>query len=321
MLTNPTLMKLYYDKLEESLSSAGFQIFPPLVIADGEKLKSLESLGYCYDQLVKHRADRSSLLLTLGGGVITDLGGVVAATYMRGISLAHLPTSLLAQVDAAIGGKAAVNHTRAKNVIGCFYQSRLVLVDPLVLGTLSQRHYLNGLAEVIKIGLVSNPKLFRSIEKNIDALVERRKAELHRLIMLAIRQKIKITARDPYEQGVRKILNLGHTFAHALEAYGKYDSLLHGEAVALGMLVALKLSFDLKIGSAEILQSVQALLKQAGLPTRIKRLDLKEIWEIMYLDKKAGYGKINFVLLEGVGQPKLKSVNFDDFKQAVEIIC
>src|SRR3972149_3840873 len=320
VLTNTTLRKLYYGKLQESLSQAGFRVHPLLVIPDGERFKSLDSLRYCYDRLINYKADRESLLLTLGGGVITDLGGAVAATYMRGIKLVHVPTTLVAQVDASVGGKNGINHTRAKNIIGSFYHAQMILVDPQVLETLSQRHYLNGLVEVIKIGLVSNPGLFSFIQNNIDPLLQRQKKTLLKLIVSSIRQKLEITTTDPQEQGLRKILNFGHTFGHALETKSNYTKLSHGETVSLGILVALKLSLDLKLANTKLLKMVQSLLQVAGLPTQMKRVDIRQIWEIMYMDKKAGYGRINFVLLEELGKPILRAVNFQDFKRAIEII-
>jgi len=319
-LTNTTLVKMHYPKLKKSLFRNGLKVGPPMVISDGERFKNLKSLSFCYDRLVEHQADRKSVLVTLGGGVITDLGGMLAATYMRGIRLVHIPTTLLAQVDAAIGGKSGVNHPGAKNTIGCFYQPDLILIDPLVLSTLSQRHYLNGLAEVIKIALVADTPLFKFLQQNIFAIIERKKSPLMKMIGSAVKSKINITTRDTFEKDLRKNLNLGHTFGHALEAEGRYRNILHGEAVSLGMLVALQLSVDMKIGKRETLEAVQALLEQVGLPTKIKRLDTQALWEIMYLDKKAGYGKINFVLLKKIGKPSIKAIEYHQFKQACRVL-
>lgn len=320
VLTNTTLLSLHYRELKKSLFQNGLKVSPPTVIPDGERFKNLKSLRYCYDRLAKQKADRKSVLVTLGGGVITDLGGMLAATYMRGIKLVHLPTTLLAQVDAAIGGKTGVNHPQAKNSIGCFYQPDLILIDPLVLSTLSHRHFQNGLAEVIKMALVADPPLFKFLQQNSFAIVERKKSPLVRIIASAVKSKINITTGDPYEKDLRKILNLGHTFGHALEAHQKYENVLHGEAVSLGMLVALQLSTDLKIGTLKMLDEVKILLEQAGLPTRIKRLDTQALWEIMYLDKKAGYGKINFVLLRKIGKPVIKAIEYHQFKQACRVL-
>jgi 3-dehydroquinate synthase len=320
ILTNPTLQNLHYGKLKESLSQSGYNLNLPIVIPDGERFKNLKSLSFCYDRLVKHQADRKSVLVTLGGGVITDLGGMLAATYMRGIRLVHIPTTLLAQVDAAIGGKAGINHPGAKNMIGCFYQPNLILIDPLVLNTLSQRDYLNGVAEVIKIALVADTLLFKFLKQNIFAIIERKKSPLMKMIGSAVKSKINITTRDTCEKDLRKILNLGHTLAHALEAHQKYKNILHGEAVSLGMLVALQLSVDLKIGTLKMLDDVKALLEQAGLPTKIKRLDTQALWKIMYLDKKAGFGKINFVLLKKIGKPSIKAIEYHQFKQACRVL-
>jgi len=320
VLTNATLNKRHYPKLKAGLVSSGLKLAPAIVIENGERYKNLKSLKHCYDFLAEQKADRQSLLITLGGGVITDLGGVVAATYMRGIRLVHIPTTLLAQVDAAIGGKTAVNHRRAKNIIGTFYHPILVLIDPLTLATLDQRQYLNGLVEVIKIGLVASPSLFKFIESNRGRILVKRKTVLTRIIKAAVRRKLEIVRRDPTEQGFRRILNFGHTFAHALETRQGYRNLLHGEAVCLGMLVALKLSADLKLGSCETLGRVKNLLEAVKLPTKVKKPDAKALWQIMALDKKSGYGRINFMLLEKIGKPILKSVRFEQFEQAVEVL-
>jgi 3-dehydroquinate synthase len=319
VLTNSTVRKLHYKELQESLKQAGFD-GRVLVMPDGEEFKSLESLGSGYDFLVKHKADRSSLLIALGGGVITDLGGMLAATYMRGIKLVHIPTTLLAQVDAGIGGKAAVNHTRAKNAIGCFYQPNLVMIDPTVLSTLNQREYLNGLAEVIKIALVADPSLFKFLKRNLRAIVERKVPYVTQTISQAVKKKLEITQKDPFERGLRKILNFGHTFGHALEAQKKFSRISHGEVVSLGMLVALQLSADLRIGNETTLTAVKELLEQGGLPTKIKKLDSKALWKIMYLDKKANSGRINFVLLKEIGKPIVKAGEYEQFRRACRVL-
>jgi 3-dehydroquinate synthetase len=240
---------------------------------------------------------------------------------MRGIKLVHIPTTLLAQVDASIGGKTAVNHPRAKNTVGCFYQPNLVMIDPTVLRTLSQSEYLDGLAEVIKIALVTDPPLFEFLKRNLKAILGRSSPYVAQMVYRAVRKKIEITQKDPFERGLRKILNFGHTFAHALEAQKKFGRISHGQAVSLGMLVALQLSADIKLGNETTLRIVTELMEESGLPIKIKKLDTKALWKIMYLDKKANFGRINFVLLKKIGKPVVRAVEYEQFKQACGVLC
>lgn len=319
VLTNPKVYKLYYEKLRDSISREGLRI-TPIKIPDGERFKNLISLKKVYDHLVKERADRESVLIGLGGGVIGDLAGTVAATYMRGIPLVHIPTTLLAQADASIGGKTALDLPQAKNLMGCFYPAQLVIIDPLVLNTLTKKDFLNGLVEIIKIGLVSNPKILRFIQNNHGKILQKDFFYLQKLISTAVVEKVKITNLDPFDRGVRKILNFGHTFGHALETYKDYQNITHGEAVGLGIIVALKLSADLKLTNDGLCPDVKHLFTEIGLPTQIKSLNLRKIWEIMNLDKKVKKTQVIFVLLKDIGKPLLKSVNEKSFYKAAEII-
>jgi len=319
VLTNSKVYKLYFEQLVNSIAKQGLKT-TPIIIPDGERFKSLNSLKKAYDQLVKEKADRESLIVGLGGGVIGDLAGTVAATYMRGITLVHIPTTLLAQADASIGGKTALDLPQAKNLMGCFYPAQLVIIDPLVLNTLTKKDFLNGLVEIIKIGLVSNPKILRFIQNNYGKILQKDIFYLQKLISTAVVEKIKVTNLDPFDRGVRRILNFGHTFGHALETYKNYQETTHGEAVSLGILIALRLSADLKLANDSLYSEVKNLFQDIGLPTKIKSLNLKKVWEIMNLDKKAKDGKVNFVLLKDIGKPLLKSVNEKSFYKAAEII-
>ncbi len=319
VVTNPKVYKLYYEKLRESLSDEGLKV-TLIKIPDGERYKNLDSLKKAYAHLVKERADRESVLIGLGGGVIGDLAGTVAATYMRGISLVHIPTTLLAQADASIGGKTALDLPQAKNLVGCFYPAQLVIINPLVLKTLLKKDFLNGLVEIIKIGLVSNPKILNFIQKHYEQILEKNIFHLQKLISMAVVEKVRITNLDPYDRGVRKILNFGHTFGHALETYKNYQKITHGEAVSLGIQVALKLSEDLKLTNDSLSSEVKNLFTEMGLPTHIKSLNLRKIWEIMNLDKKVKDGKVNFILLKALSKPILKAVNEKSFYKAAEII-
>ncbi len=319
VLTNPKVYKLYFEKLKKSISKQEWKV-SLILIPEGERFKSFESYQKVIVKLVQEKADRNSLLIALGGGVISDLAGTVAATYMRGISLIHIPTTLLAQTDASIGGKTAVNLTQAKNLVGCFYPAKLVLSDPLVLKTLDEKNFLNGLVEIIKIGLVSNKKIYEFGQKNYRQILQRDDSYLQQLISLAAKEKVRITNLDPFDRGLRKILNFGHTFGHTLETYKNYKKISHGEAVSLGILVALKLSCDLKLISEDLLSEVKDLFSKIGLPTQIKSVNLGKIWGIMNLDKKVQNRKVNFVLIKDIGKPKLQPVAEKSFYKAAKII-
>ncbi len=315
VVTNPRIRRLYFEDLRRSLCQAGCGRITIISIPEGEVHKDLKYLMTCYHKLILHDADRLSLIITLGGGVISDLGGMAAATYMRGIKLAHIPTTLVAQVDASIGGKTAVNHERSKNIFGSFYQADCVILDPLVLTTLSRREYLSGLVEIIKISLISNPRLFKYLCKNISRLKRRNSIGLRNIIQEALELKLNIVTQDPNDFGLRKMLNFGHTLGHALETITRYGRYSHGEAVALGILVSLKLGRN-----NSTFAQVQKLFNQIDLPTKIRRVSPKTLWKFMRLDKKSGFGRVNFVLLRGIGKPYVKNVSFQDFKRALEVI-
>lgn len=317
VLTDSKVYTLYYEKLRSSISKAGFRVVP-IKIPQGERFKNLTTLKKVFELLVRKKADRESLLIGLGGGVIGDLAGTVAATYMRGITLVHVPTTLLAQADASIGGKTALDLPQAKNLMGCFYPARLVIIDPLVLNSLSKIDFLNGLVEIIKMGLVANPKILKFIQDNYPKILKRDISYLQKLIAMAVTEKVRITNADPYDRGVRKILNFGHTFGHALESYNKYKKITHGEAVSLGILVGLNLSENLKLSNGDFHQEVKNLFTELGLPTQVKILNLREIWGTMSLDKKVKNRKVNFVLLKDIGKPILRPVNEKSFYRATQ---
>ncbi len=319
VLTNPKVYKLYYARVKMSFSRQNLKMLP-IVIPDGERYKNIETYQKVLRRLMSEKADRESVLTGLGGGVIGDLAGTVAATYMRGICLVQIPTTLLAQVDAAIGGKTALDFPQAKNLMGCFYPPRLVLIDPLVLSTLDQQNFLNGLVEAIKLGLVSKKSLWEFIQKNYTKILARDNFYLQKLIVQAVRGKVRITTSDPFDRGVRNILNFGHTFGHALETYRHYHNISHGGAISLGILVALKLSVNLKLISPKLFSQVLDLFLEMGLSAKVKGLDLKEIWQITALDKKAKNREVNFILLKGIAQPTIQAVLEKDFYKAAEVI-
>jgi 3-dehydroquinate synthase len=286
----------------ESLRAAGFA---PVVVEvpDGEAAKSLDEARVLWDAFLGHGLDRGSAVVAVGGGVVGDLTGFAAATYMRGIASVLVPTTLLAQVDASVGGKVAVNHPRAKNLIGAFHQPRLVLVDPATLATLPERDYRSGLAEVVKTGAALNAELFSTLEQSLAAIRGREPALLEAVIATCCAEKATIVEQDEREEsGLRMVLNYGHTVGHALEALGGYQTWTHGEAVAVGMTVAARLSSRLRLIDAETAARQTGLLTALGLPTRFDAPAPRELWDALRHDKKARDGRVPFVLLKGLGR-------------------
>jgi len=291
-------------------------------VHDGEKYKTLSTAKYLYDELLKRKADRTTTLIALGGGVIGDLTGFVAATYMRGLPLVHIPTTLLAQVDSSIGGKVAVDHPLAKNIIGSFYQPKAVYTDPEVLQTLSDKDIKNGMIEAIKIAVIKSPVFFKWLEKNIDQLLKKHKDLLCEVVKEAVLLKADIVLRDPWESGLRKILNFGHSIGHALEVGAGYQDLSHGEAVALGMLIETKIACNRGMCSEEFEEKIRKILpsprKREPIFKYIKNIDHNQLWKTLTLDKKNSQGKIIFILLKVLG----KVVIVDDInkKEVIEAL-
>ncbi|HEV8674756.1 MAG TPA: 3-dehydroquinate synthase [Methylomirabilota bacterium] len=289
----------------ESLGGAGFA---PVVIEvpEGEIAKSLEQAGALGNAFLGHGLDRGSTVVAVGGGVVGDLAGFAAATYMRGIGYVQVPTTLLAQVDASVGGKVAVNHPRAKNLLGAFHQPRLVLIDPATLETLPEREYRSGLAEVIKTGAALNAELFTTLEANLPALGRRQPDVLEAVIANCCAEKATIVEQDEREEsGLRMVLNYGHTVGHALESAGGYRTWLHGEAVAVGMVVAARLAVRLRLTDARTGERQVALLAAVGLPTAFETPSPRELWETLRHDKKAREGRVPFVLLKALGRAEV----------------
>jgi len=262
VITNPLVNCFYGVKLLSSLKKGGFNLnlIDLIEISDGEKYKSLSTAKYLYDELLKRKADRTTTLIALGGGVIGDLTGFVAATYMRGLPLVHIPTTLLAQVDSSIGGKVAVDHPLAKNIIGSFYQPKAVYTDPEVLQTLSDKDIKNGIVEAIKIAVIKSPTFFKWLEKNISRLLKKHRDLLCELVKEAVSLKVDIVLKDPRERGLRKVLNFGHSIGHALEVEAGYQDLSHGEAVALGMLIETKIARNRGMCSEEFEVQIKQIL-------------------------------------------------------------
>ena len=292
-------------RVAEGLREAGFA---PLVVEvpDGEAAKSLAEAGALWDAFLGHGLDRSSAVVAVGGGVVGDLAGFVAATYMRGMGFVQVPTTLLAQVDASVGGKVAVNHPRAKNLIGAFHQPRLVLIDPDTLGSLPEREYRSGLAEVIKTGAALNADLFGLLEERSDALRRRDPVLLESVVATCCTGKATIVEQDEREEsGLRMVLNYGHTVGHALEALGGYRIWLHGEAVAVGIAAAARLAERLGLTDARTAERQVALLEAVGLPSRFAAPAPGEVVEALRHDKKARDGRVPFVLLKALGRAEV----------------
>jgi 3-dehydroquinate synthase len=288
-----------------SLKKAGFE--PGLIsVPGGEPSKSLAVVQKCYDAMAKHRLERQSFVVALGGGVVGDLAGFVAATYLRGIPFVQVPTTLLAQVDSSVGGKVGVNLKAGKNLVGAFYQPRVVLCDLNTLRTLPKRELRAGLAEVIKYGIIYDAALFERLERELPALIDLKPELLADVVARCCEVKAAVVEQDETESGLRQILNFGHTIGHAIEAVSGYGKYLHGEAIAIGQVAAARLSGALLNAPALDVERVRDLFVRAGLPTGIhlKQTHMKRLIAAMRLDKKVSGGEIRFVLMERIGSVK-----------------
>ena len=304
VITNPTVAQLYLDTVHDSLSRAGFDVTPVLV-PDGEEHKDLNSASAIYNRLITERFERKSCVLALGGGVVGDLAGFAAATFLRGVSYVQVPTTLLAQVDSSVGGKTAVNHQEGKNLIGAFYQPRLVLIDVAVLQSLPRRELIAGLAEVIKYGIIADPVLFKLLEENIQKLISLDHVLLTQVIATSCAIKAKVVETDEREDDYRAVLNFGHTIGHALEAATGYQKYLHGEAIGIGMTQAAMISVQEGFCDQRSVERIRKLIKRAGLPLEIPaEVSMQNLIQGMEVDKKAAAGKIKFVMCAGIGKTR-----------------
>ncbi len=294
--SSPLVWRLHGQRLARAIASV-----EPILVPDGERYKQLPTVMRIYDALVRANADRASTLVTFGGGVIGDMAGFAAATYLRGIALVHVPTTLLAQVDSAIGGKVGVNHPLGKNLIGSFYQPHAVVIDPSVLGTLPRREFRAGLYEVIKYGMTSSPGLFDRVARDRTALFAREPQALVPIIAESCRIKAGVVSADEKEAGPRRILNFGHTAGHAMEAVTKYRRYRHGEAVAYGMLVAAQLATGRGALAEGDRKALADLIASLGPLPPVADLSSAQILEAMRHDKKIVAGRLHFVLPTSVG--------------------
>ena len=301
IITDSVVAPLYLGPLARALATAGVDM-TKIIIPAGEDHKDWQTLNMVFDALLSAHCERKTTLIALGGGVVGDLAGFAAATYLRGVPLVQIPTTLLAQVDSSVGGKTAINHPLGKNMIGAFYQPQAVIADTATLDTLPPREIPAGLAEIIKYGLIRDQALFEWLEQNMDALVARDPHALAHAIQRSCANKAAVVVADEREEsGERALLNLGHTFGHAIEAGLGYGQWLHGEAVAAGMVIAARVSQELGLLGATDVDRIVALLKRARLPVVAPDLGSDRYLQLMGLDKKVEAGKIRFVLLRGIG--------------------
>ena len=304
VVTNPTVSAYHMDALLAKLSATTLNV---VVIPDGEEYKTLATVENILNECFEHKLDRKSLLIAFGGGVIGDMTGFTASLYQRGIDFVQIPTTLLSQVDASVGGKTGVNNSYGKNLIGAFYQPKAVYIDPVFLKTLPPREFAAGVAEVVKMAVMFDKDFFAYLQ-GVDLTKEE---SIKEMIRKSVELKASVVNQDEKEAGIRAVLNYGHTFGHVVENETKYKTYLHGEAVAIGMVMANALAVELDIFSQEEADKVKALLEKSSLPTQYVIKDVDDFYEHFYLDKKSAKGSIKFILPNGMGKHKMLA-NIDE---------
>ncbi|CAA3708342.1 3-dehydroquinate synthase [Candidatus Portiera aleyrodidarum] len=305
IVTNKILSSLYLNCLKKTLHLYNVKV---MILPDGEKYKNITSVNNIWDLLIKYGFNRKSTVISLGGGVIGDISGFTASCYQRGISIIHIPTTLLSQVDSSIGGKTGVNHEQVKNMIGSFFQPKAVIIDADLINTLNNREISAGVAEIIKYSLICDYKFFKKLEKNITKLLNLNKQFLLFSILKSCLIKSKFVIKDEKENNIRALLNLGHTFGHSIEQYKGYGNWLHGEAISVGIMIATKLSIYLGKLKEKNLYRISNLLSNSNLPVYIP-LDMKSknFIKLIKLDKKNLYEKIRLILLNNIGNAHIKN--------------
>lgn len=324
VVTNATVGPLYSQKLLTKLKAYYRQVHV-VKLPDGEEFKTWQTLNLIFDALLNHQCDRKTVLFALGGGVVGDMTGFAAASYMRGVPFVQIPTTLLAQVDSSVGGKTGINHPLGKNMIGAFYQPQMVLCDLETLATLPARELSAGLAEVIKYGPIADPGFLDWIEAHIEPLLQRDTATLAHAVKRSCEIKAWVVGQDERESGLRAILNFGHTFGHAIEAGMGYGNWLHGEAVGCGMVMAARLSQVLGLIDTQYLERLTRLIAKAGLPVIAPVLDSSDnagrYLELMRVDKKSEAGEIRFIVIDGAGKASLRKAPDDLVRQVIDVSC
>ncbi|HMK61459.1 MAG TPA: 3-dehydroquinate synthase [Dissulfurispiraceae bacterium] len=319
IISNPTVFAIYGQQVLDSIREAGFKCFSVLV-PDGEEYKDYQWSNYILTELLKKGLDRNSCIVALGGGVIGDITGFAASLYMRGIHFVQVPTTLLAQVDSSVGGKTGVNHYLGKNMIGTFYQPRLVWIDPETLSTLPEREILCGVSEVIKYGIIWDRTFFDYMSRSKDDILGLKPEALSFIIRRSCEIKAEVVSQDERESGMRAILNFGHTFGHAIETETRYARYLHGEAVGLGMCLEAKLAVTLKLLDMSQCRRIEKLVADFGLPCKLPvDLNAANLLAHMHRDKKAVAGKMIFVLPENIGKVILqKGIRTEDIGEMLK---
>ena len=324
IVTNDVVAPLYLSSLKQVLSAQYAQVHT-VVLPDGEAHKDWQTLNLIFDALLTHGCDRKTVMFALGGGVVGDMTGFAAASYMRGVPFVQVPTTLLSQVDSSVGGKTAINHPMGKNMIGAFYQPQLVVCDLTTLDTLPARELSAGLAEVIKYGPIADMQFLAWLEDNMDALLARDRKALSHAVKRSVEIKAWVVGQDEKESGLRAILNFGHTFGHAMEAGMGYGNWLHGEGVAAGMVMAAELSCRLGMVDQAFVQRLRRLIERAGLPVRGAVIDAKDnagrYLELMRVDKKSEAGEIRFVLIDGPGKAVMRSAPDALVREVIDSCC
>ncbi|MFA5928281.1 MAG: 3-dehydroquinate synthase [Candidatus Margulisiibacteriota bacterium] len=314
------IYKEYRNTVWQSFKQMGYKPIEILLPAAGEPAKNLQTTEMIFNELARHDLDRDSTLIALGGGVVGDIVGFVAATYLRGINYIQMPTTLLSQVDSSVGGKTGVNLPAGKNLVGCFYQPKLVLIDLNTLSSLPAREFRTGMAEVIKYGMIKSPKLFARLEKlpDLSSLKKIGQENIQEIVAECCQIKADIVKEDEREAHLRMILNFGHTVGHALEAETKYTEYTHGEAIAIGMIVAGEIGVEMKKFPPEEMSRLRKLIEKAGLPSKMPELDKRKLLDAMYKDKKNKDEKLTFVLPKRIGEVEIvRDVPEREIKKAI----
>jgi 3-dehydroquinate synthase len=307
VVSNTTVAPLYYERVRTSMAAAGYRVVL-VELPDGERFKNSATLDLIYDGLVDAALDRGSFLLALGGGVVGDMAGFAAASYLRGIPFVQLPTTLLSQVDSSVGGKTGINHPRGKNLIGAFYQPRAVLIDVATLATLPEREYRSGLGEIVKYGAVLDADFFTFLEENADRLLSRDKEALIHAVGRSCAIKASVVAADEREGGVRAVLNYGHTLGHAVETLTGYRQYLHGEAVAIGMVQAARISRHFGFCDDAERQRIERLVKLLDLPVELPAFPRQAYAEALSHDKKVRESGLLFICNSGIGAYRMERI-------------